>query len=76
MPRGRTRRPLAGVRIVSLAQNLPGPLALSRLVAEGATAVKIEPPAGDPMREFSPPWYRRMHHRVLIASIDVKTAAG
>jgi alpha-methylacyl-CoA racemase len=76
MPRGRTRRPLAGVRIVSLAQNLPGPLALSRLVAEGATAVKVEPPSGDPMREFSPLWYRRMHQHVLVARVDLKTTEG
>jgi alpha-methylacyl-CoA racemase len=75
-PSRRGTRPLAGVRLVSLAQNLPGPLALSRLVTEGATAVKIEPPAGDPMRGFCPPWYREMHRRVLIARIDLKSAEG
>jgi hypothetical protein len=73
---GRTRPPLAGIHIVSLAQNLPGPLALSRLVGAGATAVKVEPPAGDPMREFSPPWYRRMHQRVVVARVDLKTTTG
>ena len=68
--------PLSGVRIVSLAQNVPGPLALSRLVAEGATAVKVEPPAGDPMRGFSEPWYLEMHRRVMVARIDLKLPAG
>ena len=72
----RAARPLAGVRIVSLAQNLPGPLALSRLVAEGATAVKIEPPAGDPMRAFCAPWYREMHRRVMVARVDLKSPEG
>jgi crotonobetainyl-CoA:carnitine CoA-transferase CaiB-like acyl-CoA transferase len=72
----REQRPLSGVRIVSLAQNLPGPLAVSRLVAEGATAVKIEPPAGDPMRGFCEPWHREMHRRVLVAPIDLKSAEG
>jgi len=76
-PRPRNPRlPLSGVRIVSLAQNVPGPLALSRLVAEGATAVKIEPPAGDPMRGFSEPWYLEMHRRVMVARIDLKLPAG
>ena len=75
-PGRRPRLPLSGVRIVSLGQNLPGPLALSRLVAHGATAVKIEPPAGDPMREFSAPWYRELHRRVMVARIDLKSAAG
>ena len=41
--------PLDGVRIVSLAQNVPGPVALARLVADGATAIEVEPPAGDPL---------------------------
>ena len=76
-PRPRNPRlPLSGIRIVSLAQNVPGPLALSRLVAEGATAVKIEPPAGDPMRGFSEPWYLEMHRRVMVARIDLKLPAG
>jgi len=76
-PRTRNARlPLSGVRIVSLAQNVPGPLALSRLVAEGATAVKVEPPAGDPMRGFSEPWYLELHRRVMVARIDLKLPAG
>jgi len=64
------------VRIVSLAQNLPGPVALSRLVAAGATAVKIEPPGGDPMRGFSQPWYRELHRRVMVMPLDLKSPAG
>lgn len=67
---------LAGVRIVSLAQNVPGPVAVSRLVAEGATAVKIEPPAGDPLRTLCPAWYRRLHRRVKVARIDLKSPGG
>jgi crotonobetainyl-CoA:carnitine CoA-transferase CaiB-like acyl-CoA transferase len=76
-PRKRSARPpISGIRVVSLAQNVPGPLALSRLVAEGATAVKIEPPAGDPMRGFSELWYREMHRRVMVARIDLKSPEG
>jgi alpha-methylacyl-CoA racemase len=68
--------PLAGVRVVSLAQNLPGPLALARLVAEGVTAVKVEPPGGDPMAGLSPEWYRDMHRGVQVRSLDLKRATG
>lgn len=69
-------RPLRGLRIVSLAQNVPGPVAVARLVACGARAVKVEPPAGDPLRGFSRTWYRRLHRRVTVEAIDLKTAAG
>ena len=42
-------RPLAGIRVVSVAVNLPGPLAAARLAEFGAEVVKIEPPTGDPL---------------------------
>ncbi|PZT99619.1 MAG: hypothetical protein DI630_16375, partial [Gordonia sp. (in: high G+C Gram-positive bacteria)] len=41
--------PLHGVRVVSLAMNLPGPLATARLVRMGAAVVKVEHPSGDPL---------------------------
>ena len=37
-------RPLKGVRILSLALNLPGPAALMRCWQMGATCIKLEPP--------------------------------
>ena len=40
-------QPLQGVRILSLALNLPGPAALMRLRQMGATCLKLEPPGGD-----------------------------
>ena len=63
------RRALAGVRVVSLAQNVPGPVAVSRLVGYGAAAVKIEPPGGDPLRGFSLAWYRRLHRGVRVERV-------
>ncbi|HYF43640.1 MAG TPA: CoA transferase, partial [Ramlibacter sp.] len=39
-------RPLQGIRILSLALNLPGPAALMRCRAMGASCTKFEPPAG------------------------------
>jgi alpha-methylacyl-CoA racemase len=67
---------LAGVRIVSIALNTPGPLAVQRLAAEGAQVVKIEPPAGDPLATFAPTWYKELHAEVRVERIDLKTASG
>jgi len=68
--------PLKGLRIVTLAQNLPGPLAVSRLVAAGASALKIEPPAGDGFRQLAPGWYRHLHRGVRRQTLDVKSEVG
>ena len=42
---------LRGVRVVSLALNLPGPAALMRLAQMGASCTKVNPPQGDPMAD-------------------------
>jgi crotonobetainyl-CoA:carnitine CoA-transferase CaiB-like acyl-CoA transferase len=69
-------RPLAGVRIVTLAQNVPGPVAVARLVGEGAAATKIEPPARDPLHTLCRAWYLRLHKGVQVERVDLKTAGG
>jgi crotonobetainyl-CoA:carnitine CoA-transferase CaiB-like acyl-CoA transferase len=74
--RVRRAAPLAGVRIVSLAQNVPGPVAVARLVAEGAAAVKVEPPDGDPMAGFSRRWYRHLHRGIEVERLDLKSPEG
>lgn len=77
----RPHRPLAGVRILSLALNLPGPAALMRCRAMGATCVKLEPPApdggpGDPMATYAPQAYAAMHEGVRVMQANLKTEAG
>ena len=76
---------LKGVRIVSLALNLPGPAALMRLRAMGATCLKIEPPApagappgvgGDPMSHYEPQAYRDLHAGIRTLALDLKSTAG
>lgn len=48
--------PLAGLRVVEVAQNLAGPYC-SRILGEmGAEVVKVEPPAGDAARSWGPPF--------------------
>ncbi len=69
-------RPLKGVRIVSLALNLPGPAALMRCRAMGARCVKLEPPSGDPMRHYSPPAYLALQGGIKVLAGDLKTDAG
>ena len=67
---------LAGVRLVSLALNVPGPVAVARLAAEGAAVVKVEPPGGDPLQVYAPAWYGALHAGIEVCAIDLKTHAG
>jgi crotonobetainyl-CoA:carnitine CoA-transferase CaiB-like acyl-CoA transferase len=69
-------KPLYGVRILSLALNLPGPAALMRCRQMGATCTKIEPPSGDPMGLYNQPAYAQLHEGVTLLSADLKTEAG
>ena len=68
--------PLAGLRVVSTALNLPGPAACARLRDLGATVTKVEPPSGDPFEAFCPAWYRRLHEGMDVMRTDLKTEAG
>ncbi|BAH37839.1 MAG TPA: CoA transferase [Gemmatimonas aurantiaca] len=67
---------LAGVRVVTIAQNAPGPLAVQRLAQHGASVCKIEPPEGDPLLTISPSWHAEMHVGVTIERLDLKTSEG
>ena len=69
-------RALESIRILSLALNLPGPAALMRCRRMGATCVKVEPPAGDPMGLYNPAAYRELHEGVTVLQADLKTEAG
>jgi len=76
IPKTSAPRPLKGIRILSLALNLPGPAALMRCQQMGARCVKLESPAGDPMQTYSPAAYAAMHKGVRITQADLKTASG
>ena len=64
------------MRIVSIAVNVPGPVAVSRAVSDGAKATKIEPPWGDPLATLCKPWYDDLHNGVRIERLDLKSIAG
>jgi len=63
-------------RVVSLAQNVPGPLAVARLRLAGASVTKIEPLAGDPFIELSGDWYAEMHEGIAVERLDLKSEHG
>jgi alpha-methylacyl-CoA racemase len=72
-------KPLKGIRILSLALNLPGPAALMRCKNLGAIGVKVEPTealGGDPMQRYKPAAYTQMHQGIHTIEMDLKTPQG
>lgn len=67
---------LGGIRVVTTAQNVPGPLAAARVRHAGAAVTKIEPPSGDPFLDLSPAWHAEMHVGIPIERLDLKSADG
>ena len=73
---------LKGVRVLSLALNLPGPAALMRCRAMGARCTKIEPPplkestSGDPMALYCTAAYTEMHQGIRVKSLNLKADEG
>ena len=87
MPASASSKPLRGVRVVSLALNLPGPAALMRLSTLGARCLKVEPPgpgvtpagrpmSGDPMGTYAIGAYNTLHTDVRVVQMDLKTERG
>lgn len=67
---------LSGMTVVNLALNLPGPAAARRLRQYGASVIKVEPPAGDPMRHYHAGWYAKMLAGQEVVTIDLKSPGG
>ena len=71
-----TAGPLAGVEVVTIAVNLPGPVAAARLADLGARVVKVEPPAGDPLAQYTPEAYAELSAGQEVVRLDLKTETG
>lgn len=75
-------QPLRGLRILSLALNLPGPAALLRCAAMGAHCTKLEPPpppglpTADPMQHYSPTAYAALQQGIQVLHAQLKTEEG
>ena len=65
---------LAGLRVVDLSRNLPGPFCTRMLADLGATIIKVEPPEGDPTRPLGP-LFDALNHGKESRRIDFRQAA-
>ena len=78
----RSAAPLKGVRVLTLALNLPGPAAVMRLHTLGAKCTKLEPLAphgmstADPMGIYKPAAYEVMHKGLQVLQADLKSERG
>lgn len=74
---------LRGLRVLDLSQYLPGPFATRLLADMGADVVKVEPPAGDPLRSLdtsakpggASPFYRMINAGKTVLALDLKDEA-
>jgi alpha-methylacyl-CoA racemase len=65
--------PLEGFLIVTLALNVPVPVAAARLLQLGATVIKVEPPGGDALdKKYCPQWYRELTRKQRVIRLDLK----
>jgi alpha-methylacyl-CoA racemase len=67
---------LQGVKIVSLALNVPGPVAAARLTKLGADVTKVEPPNGDSTKTAAPALYESLCQGQTILRLDLKSPEG
>jgi crotonobetainyl-CoA:carnitine CoA-transferase CaiB-like acyl-CoA transferase len=68
--------PLAGMRVLDLSQQLPGPYCTLLLAALGATVTKVEPTYGDAARELDPEMFARVSRGKTALRLDLKTDDG
>ncbi|MGH9636048.1 MAG: CoA transferase, partial [Candidatus Angelobacter sp.] len=67
---------LQGVKIISLALNVPGPVAAARLTKLGAEVTKVEPPTGDATKTAAPGLYESLCQGQTVLRIDLKSPDG
>ena len=63
---------LAGIHVVALTTNIPGPVAAARLRALGARVTKIEPAHGDPLEGASAQWYAQLGAGIEIIQLNFR----
>ena len=75
-------RPLEGLRVIEMGQLLAGPFTGTILAYFGAEVIKVEPPAGDPIRGWrevrdgTSLWYRSLGRNKKSVTLDLKSEQG
>ena len=73
---------LSGIKVLELGQLIAGPFCGTLLGYFGAEVVKIEAPAGDPIRAWrtmagdTSVWWRTLSRNKRLVSLDLRTQAG
>ena len=76
------QRPLSGLRVIELGQLLAGPFTGTILGYFGAEVIKIEPPTGDPVRQWrevrdgTSLWYHSLGRNKKSVTLDLKSERG
>jgi len=77
-----TARPLEGLRVIEMGQLLAGPFAGTILGYFGAEVIKVEPPTGDPIRQWREVrdgmslWYHSLARNKKSVTLDLKSEQG
>ena len=69
------KRPLAGLTVIELTVNVPGPFCAMVLADLGARVIKVEPPGGDPLRHSAEMWAGLNRGKDSLV-LDLKTDGG
>ena len=81
-PKEDPRLPLTGLRVVELGHYIAAPFATRLLADLGAEVIKVEPPGGDPHRDWGARvnghavWFSIHGRNKLSVALDLKTAEG
>ena len=73
---------LSGIKVIDLTQFLPGPMLSVMMADHGAQVIKIEPPAGDPVRTQAPfegghsVWFTQLNRGKQSCVLDLKSDHG
>ncbi|WP_109807312.1 CaiB/BaiF CoA transferase family protein [Sphingosinithalassobacter portus] len=73
---------LSGITVVDCSQFLPGPMLTQMMADHGAQVCKIEPIAGDPVRQMEPVenghsvWFRNVNRGKSARALDLKSEPG
>lgn len=73
---------LSGITVLDLTQFFPGPAMTGMMADHGARVIKVEPPAGDPVRGMAPfenghsVWFANLNRGKESIALDLKTEEG